>query len=159
MRNSSNFTTYVFADLLSWLYWCHLSIRRSLNDGGTCLPFSSSFIISHVSIGHWSQDACMFSKLVQYWLAWPVSFMAANLIFLGSVRLYHVKYLSSWSVHSRKSCGLWRPSKMGTWILMFFRYWSSGLGGLSVLSRRLLRDEEEFSPMEDSHSIFLLLAL
>ena len=105
MRNSSNFAAYSFANLLPWLYWCHLSIRRSLNDVGTYLPFSSSFIISHVSIGRWSRDARMFSKLVQYWLAWPVSFMAVNLIFLGSVRLYHVKYLSSWSVLSKKIVG------------------------------------------------------
>ena len=36
-------------------------------------------------------------------LGWSSTFMAANLIFLGSVRLY--QYLSSWSVQSRKN--LW----------------------------------------------------
>jgi len=133
MRNSSNFSTYYFADLLPWVCWCQLSMRRALNNGGTYFVSISSFILSYVSIGGRPRAACLFSKLVQYWLAWPDSFIAAYLTFLHSVSSYHVIYLSSWSVQSMKSCESWRPSKLGTSILMLFRYWASGLDVFSVL--------------------------
>jgi len=132
MRNSSNFST-LFYDLLPWVCWCQLSMKRALNDGGTYFVFNSSFILSHVSISGRPRAACLFFRLVQYWLAWPDSFIAAYLTFLDSESSYHVKYLSSWSVQSMKSCGSWRPSKLGTSILMLFKYWASGLDVFLVL--------------------------
>jgi len=66
---------------------------------------NSSFIISHVSISGRPRIARLFSRLVQYYLAWSGSFIAAYLTFLDSVSSYHVKYLSSWSVQSIKSYG------------------------------------------------------
>jgi len=137
MRNSSNFSTYSFADLLPWVWWCQLSMRRALNNSDTYFVSSSSFILSHVSSGDRPRAAHLFCSVVQYWLAWPDSFIAAYLTFLDSVSSYHVKYLSSWSVQSMKSYGSRRPSKLGTSILMLFRYWVSGLDRLSVLLRRL----------------------
>ena len=101
----------------------------------------SSFILSHVVIGGRPRAARLFSRLVQYWLAWPDSFIAAYLTFLDSESSYHVKYLSSWSVQFMKSCGSWRPSKLGTSILMFFRYWASGLDVFSMLLRQLFSME------------------
>ena len=70
----------------------------------------------------------MISKFAQYWLAWPVSFIAANITFLGSVRSYHVKYLSC-CIQSRKSWSK-HPSMVGTLNLMFLRYFSSWLYAL-----------------------------
>ena len=131
------FSTYFFAYLLPWVYWCQLSMRRALNDSGTYFVSNSFFIPSHVSIGGRSRAARLFSMLVQYWLAWSNNFIVAYLIFLDSVSLYNVKCRSSWSVHFMKSCGSWCPSKLGTSILMFFRYWASGLDELSVLWHRL----------------------
>jgi len=138
MRNSSNFFTYSCADLLPWVYRCHLSIRWALTDGGTYFPLSSSLILRQVSIGSYSKATCMFTKLVQYWLAWPINFIAVNLTFLSSVRSYHIKYLSSCWVQSRKSYGSWSPSNVC--VFHWFAMWENLQN-----SRRITSNEKKFT--------------
>ena len=77
------------------VYWCQLSMRRALNDGGTYFISSSSFILFYMSIGGRPRDARLFLKLIQHWLAWLESFIAMYLTFLYSVSSYHVKYISN----------------------------------------------------------------
>jgi len=127
MRNSSNFTTYSFVDLLPWVYWFHFFMRRVLNDGGTYFICTSSFIISYVLVGNWPQATRMFSRLVQYWLAWPDSFTVADLIFLTSL---------SCTMWSTNLVGVSNLEKVvGTSFLMVFRYWASGLDSSAELSQ------------------------
>jgi len=95
----------------------------------------------------------MISKLVQYWLAWPVSFITANLTFLGSVRMYYVKYLST-CIQSRKSWESKHPLKVGTLSLMFLRYFSSWLCALRWVFHSAFGCNRVFSVLGGSCAVF-----
>ena len=105
-------------------------MRRALNDGGTYFVSNSSFIRSHMSIGGRPRVARLFSKLVQYWLAWPDSFFAAYLTFLGLVISYHVKHLWVSNLWKVVGCDV---HQVGDINLDIFQILSIGLGGLSIL--------------------------